>query len=59
MIKIYKNVQMRYTNSAVLSVFLGIPVQLSSVYLNGSDGHPLWVGHLLEKTLEFIVSRLA
>ena len=38
--------------------FLGIPVHLHFVYLNGTDGHPLWLWGMLERLLEFRVSRL-
>ena len=38
--------------------FLGIPVHLHFVYLNGTDGHPLWLWGMLERFLEFRVSRL-
>ena len=39
--------------------FLGIPVHSYFVYLNGTDRQPLWFRAMLERSLEFRVSRLA
>ena len=52
---------MGYSNapSVVPRTFLGIPVHLYFVYLSGTDGHPLRLRAMLERFLEFRVSRLA
>ena len=45
--------------SVELRVFLGIPIHLYFVYLSGTDGQLLWLWTMLERFLEFRVSRLA
>ena len=39
--------------------FLDILIHLHFVYLNGTDQQPLWLWAMLERSLEFRVSRLA
>ena len=45
-------------HSVVPRIFLGIPVHLYSMYLSETDGQQLWLRAMLERFLEFRVSRL-
>ena len=38
--------------------FLGMPVDISAVYLCGTEEHPILLGALLERFFNFRVSRL-
>ena len=52
------HVILRYSDSVVSRDFLGMPVHIATVYLNGTEESSLWLEAFLVSFLEFIVFRL-